>query len=765
MQTSSWSKCLTLGAFVLLLLVPARGSADPASVNATTAWCASKSGALTQGSVVVAGIPGGFSGSGLLSSSGNRTIASSEASTLIWQTDGNLVLKPTNGLAGQIWSSGTAGSGDRLCYRANGSLEILSSFGSVLWSRSGDTSFTSSSIEHRHSLWLSGCTLSTRTLLSYSSAGDTVELWSVPGTCPVTSPSAVSDDWCADSATEHTIVQNDWTELTWQTDGNLVLKARGIDAGTTVWSSGTAGTGKKLCFDNTGKLRIENASAATLWSLGTAGPTTTSYMLGLELCNLNIRSLASSSVLASKASACPQAEAPSGLSWFYNGSDITIVETEEARLVFTTAGNLELRSTDGDVYWSAGIGEGRTVSFQGDGNLVIYSATWGVLWASGTNGTAANRLLLDRCSFSLLNGGTSHFTRGTTSCTAGSIASGWSMVASGTTRLLQTEEAHLDWQGDGNLVLYTNSGAVLWSTHTFGAGNRLAFQGDGNIVIYSSSWAVLWASATGGIGTSTLKLGDNCMLTLSTTSTVYRTYRDSCATVNHTYENTQGNSTFGSGLRTSVTGQDTGNARLENTTAVEVTVFGSNEEVFSATAYQTEFDDGSHLDTGSITVTGESAATVGFLIEYTFVEQHKNFMVGVVPVEVAAGATGEVKLALSASGGTLTLTPSAGLYATVSAGVGGGSSSAGASAGIRGSLTLLEIALPISFKIYAGAPAGFELRGDLTITMLSGSLSLYAEAFVKLGLIKISADYSYTFFKWTGVQWTKPLFIKQGTFN
>ncbi|CAN5299296.1 hypothetical protein BH11PSE11_BH11PSE11_10900 [soil metagenome] len=61
--------------------------------------------------------------------------------------------------------------------------------------------------------------------------------------------------------------------------------------------------------------------------------------------------------------------------------------------------------------------------------------------------------------------------------------------------------ARLAMQGDGNLVLYSKSGKVLWFTHTEGNnGARLVMQGDGNLVVYSATNKALWNSGTQGNG-------------------------------------------------------------------------------------------------------------------------------------------------------------------------------------------------------------------------------------------------------------------------
>src|SRR5262249_34546911 len=156
-----------------------------------------------------------------------------------------------------------------------------------------------------------------------------------------------------------------------------------------------------------------------------------------------------------------------------------------------------------DVYWTTDLASSAKptyVGWQGDGNLVVYSSTWGALWASNTNGSGANNLVISGCSFALENGSTSYYTRGSASCNRASISNSpsWSITKSGTLTLLQSDEAALKWQSDGNLVLYTNQGAALWATNTNGSGNTLTLQGDGNLVIYSSAGKALWASGTNG---------------------------------------------------------------------------------------------------------------------------------------------------------------------------------------------------------------------------------------------------------------------------
>ncbi|MBX3169791.1 MAG: lectin [Candidatus Eremiobacteraeota bacterium] len=57
---------------------------------------------------------------------------------------------------------------------------------------------------------------------------------------------------------------------------------------------------------------------------------------------------------------------------------------------------------------------------------------------------------------------------------------------------------HLNFQEDGNLVLYNNFGTVMWATQTNGApATELRMQPDGNLVMYGNGQTI-WASNTAG---------------------------------------------------------------------------------------------------------------------------------------------------------------------------------------------------------------------------------------------------------------------------
>jgi hypothetical protein len=78
------------------------------------------------------------------------------------------------------------------------------------------------------------------------------------------------------------------------------------------------------------------------------------------------------------------------------------------------------------------------------------------------------------------------------------------------TTLLSNEVRRLNFQGDGNLVLYDTTGTSwtpVWASNTSGrGGSTVSFQGDGNLVIYNSGGKPIWASNTNGQNISRLTL-------------------------------------------------------------------------------------------------------------------------------------------------------------------------------------------------------------------------------------------------------------------
>lgn len=734
-------------ALALAVLVLTAGAASAANETVRTCWPRSEQG---------------------------QTILSSAEALLRWTGQGELVLEPTQTLVKKIWSSGTAGHGAQLCWEKRGAYVIYDAADAPLWAKEGAAPPTSSvSVKTRAELH--GCSLKGTyrvSLLGVVLSKGT--LWTEEAPCPAVSPSVVASDWCMDNTVERTVAASTWSELVWKPGGFLRLRGTGSAAGVELWTTPTMGNGVKLCFEPTGRMAIYDSLDRAIWSTGATGPTTSTYLLGLDDCSLEIEPASGAAAIWSRSKRCPQAQWLTNRQVLAGAGDVMVLENDEATAVYQPSGNLVVRKRSGEVVWTSALqsGLGYRLTLQTDGNLVIYDRSARPVWAANVAGRGVSQMALVGCQLQVLAGdeqsGTLHWRAGSPTCDERSLdnSAPWELPASGNVTLLRSAEASLIWQGDGNLVLYTAGGTPIWSSYSGGRrGKRLAFQADGNLVVYGAS-GPLWASNTNGIaGPLAMRLGDRCTLQLWKGSEVKWTGIDSCAVVNYAFEQRDGDHLFGSGTRTAMVAENRGTARLDTVTAVDLALFGFDREVFSATAYQTQLDDGSQLDTASVTVLGESAASANVTYTKTFFEQEKTFVLGVVPVVVTAGATGEVGLALEASGGELSLTPSVALAATLEAGVGAGSSVAGASAGIRGTLTLLELAMPFSLRVFVqdNAPH-YEIRGDLTLATLSGSLALYAKAFVKVWFVECSVEWSKKLFGWGGVEWSRNLFDKTGRF-
>lgn len=757
-------KYLVLAALGLGALAIDSGTADASPLNTTATWCKART---TTDQVLV---EDGFA-------------------SLRWTPDGDVVLQPTNHFVPKIWSSGTGGAGDKVCWEDTGTLAIYDAAGAKLWSRSGGTVPDPSpgiNYQAKVDLSLTNCDL----LARYSSRAQVLfgggwspwhvyasrELWTPAPTCPVPTQGLVADDWCLDAPAaghELTILQSSVSELVWTPDGILVQRGTGIAAGREVWRSDNGPAGKQICFAPTGELTIFDELHNPVWTTPADTSTTSSHLLALDDCDLGVRR-ADGVSLWKDAHRCPQTTMSMGVQWTAGANDIVLLENDQARLVFQADGNLVLRSAQGDEVWHSGLSAnvGKRLAFQTDGNLVIYTAASGgaAAWGAKAWGQGITRLELDGCMFSLKTPTETRWSRGGATCPSDTLTNSWTSSNSGVSTLLRTPEARLVWQTNGSLVLRTTSGATVWSSGTGGSGSRdLSFQSDGNLVIYDASRTALWSTNTWKTTSVSrrLRLADHCKLTLEDMSgTVLWTGNDSCTVMNYSFEREDGDSKFGAALYTHLTAKDDGTARVDSATGIDVTILGTSIELFSATAYQTETNDGSRLNTASVEIFGISNPGANVSYEQTFFEESKTYMVGPVPVFVSVGASGELGLSLAFGGGAgLTLTPTAGIYATAEAGVGGECDLGGASAGIRGQLTLIEVGLPITLNLYIdGGQPRYSVKGDLTLTSLSGLLELYAEAYVKICFVKVSADWTYGLFSWTGVEWSKNLFNQSGTF-
>ena len=172
------------------------------------------------------------------------------------------------------------------------------------------------------------------------------------------------------------------------------------------------------------------------------------------------------------------------------------------QLIYQSDGNLVLYDA-GIALWST-YTNGRTpgvVEMQSDGNLVLYDGSGAPVWASGTAG-------YDGALLAVQNDGNvviysegvavwaTHTVQGTSpgACPSAGVA-----LFAGDALVSPNGRYSLDYQVDGNLVVYEDRRRALWSSVTAGtSAGRAVMQGDGNLVVYDAGSRVVFASGTGG---------------------------------------------------------------------------------------------------------------------------------------------------------------------------------------------------------------------------------------------------------------------------
>jgi hypothetical protein len=378
-----------------------------------------------------------------------------------FQPDGNLVVYDGGGTP--LWASGTSGTvGAELHLQADGNVVIYNGAGGALWQTytnypseytlfAGQLTMVAGQILHSQNRKLemsSDCNLR---LYSFENGVTGGVLWS--------SQTAGAGTGCyAD----------------FQADGNFVVYD---EFDVALWASGTSGTsGAELRLQDDGNLVVYNGVGQPLWSSSTNTPSESIFTAG--------------------------------------GLTLTAgqwVQTQNRKLEMQTDCDLVLFSVAnalvGGSLWSsqtAGAGTGCYADFQGDGNFVVYDGGASPLWASGTSGTSGAELRLQDDGNLVVYNGVNQplWSTSTNTPSQSTFAAGGLSLTAG--QFVQTQTRKLEMQADCNLVLYNVAnaqvGGVLWHSGTFGAGTGcyVDFQGDGNLVVYDGGGQPLWASGTSG---------------------------------------------------------------------------------------------------------------------------------------------------------------------------------------------------------------------------------------------------------------------------
>ncbi|GGL87532.1 hypothetical protein GCM10011594_03960 [Nakamurella endophytica] len=175
-------------------------------------------------------------------------------------------------------------------------------------------------------------------------------------------------------------------------------------------------------------------------------------------------------------------------------------------LVMTAQGSrLWHSNTDGN--------PGAVALLQTDGDLVIQSPGGGVLWASGTAGHPWSDLTLGSDGTAALRAGS------TVLWSTGSVNSvlmpgrwlqpGWQLWSA-------NRSAYVLMQTDGNLVVRTRLGRLIWQTGTAGhPGAHAVQQNGGNLVVYQGSTPLWYSKTTGNTAARTVLQTDGRLTVVS----------------------------------------------------------------------------------------------------------------------------------------------------------------------------------------------------------------------------------------------------------
>lgn len=234
--------------------------------------------------------------------------------------------------------------------------------------------------------------------------------------------------------------------------------------------------------------------------------------------------------------ACATLASVSGTS--LSSGQTVVSPNKQYTAIMQSDGNLVLYG-NGRALWSTRTAgnPGSRFTAQSDGNAVIYSASGKALWNTRTNGegTAPKFEVLSTGELDLVSTvGTTWqaIQPGASTLSAGSDLAAGQFLHDATGRMtfiMQTDGnlvayhggkpawssktnnhpgSKADLQSDGNLVVYSDAGRVLWSSHTNGRGpgTRLVTQESGDVVLYQGSVRI-WGTSPNSTSASTLTSG------------------------------------------------------------------------------------------------------------------------------------------------------------------------------------------------------------------------------------------------------------------
>lgn len=386
----------------------------------------------------------------------------------VMQDDGNFVVY--NKALKAVWSTLTYDKGpSRFVYQEDGNLVVYDAYNRATWNSNTQNQAAITSLEF------------TKLIPEEYPSGDDETLQLVPapnftpGTSSVTSSGSGFKLYPGESLTS----ANGWYRLLMQRDGNLVVYNK---ANAPVWQSAT-GQPSFAWFQPDGNLVVYRYSDNAAIFSAQAGllPTSTTPAANFPT---GSGVITAGNTNSSKLFAGQSLYSENG--WY--------------RLTMQLDGNLVITNKGNIVTWqSVTGGSGATYAhFQDDGNFVLYDNAGVPKWKSN-NGSypqfAGKKLYLQKDGNLVIYGtGLSS----TTLVPAPNLQTGTGAIAAAnaeSSKLFKGQSVYsengwyrLTMETNGNLAIYNKAGAMTWSSGTAGTAAHYAyFQGDGNLVLYDNT--------------------------------------------------------------------------------------------------------------------------------------------------------------------------------------------------------------------------------------------------------------------------------------
>ncbi|MFM7143321.1 MAG: hypothetical protein ACKO2K_15560, partial [Alphaproteobacteria bacterium] len=295
-------------------------------------------------------------------------------------------------------------------------------------------------------------------------------------------------------------------ELALTSDGNLLVSSmdNGVLGGV-LWRSGTTGSGCRAELQPDGNLVVYDGGGRALWAAGTSGTENARLRMQADG-NVAIYNGVGQPLWATLTNTSEQAVLRAGQFALDRGR---WVQTRSRKLELTASCELVLSSVAnalvGGVLWRSGTtATSCRADFQPDGNFVLYDGEGRALWAAGTSGTVNAELRIQSDGNVVIYNGAGEplWTTQTRLPGESSFFAGRFALTPG--QFVLQSNRFLELRDDCQLVLYALEngmrGLRLWDTNTAGRGTncRLDFQPDGNLVLYDGSGRSLWAAGTSG---------------------------------------------------------------------------------------------------------------------------------------------------------------------------------------------------------------------------------------------------------------------------